>query len=522
MALREDISDRARHRVNTTLKGKWTLDGVLGVGGMATVYAATHRNQSRVAIKMLHPEVALDAEVTARFLREGYVANTVDHPGTVQVFDDDVTEDGAAFLVMELLEGETLESRWERKGHQLPVSEVLPVVDQLLDVLASAHAKGVIHRDLKPENLFLTKDGRLKVLDFGIARLRELSKQTGATTKVGSLLGTPAFMAPEQALGRLEEVDQRTDLWAVGATLFTLLTGRYVHEADTINEQLILAATNDAPSVAQFCPSLPMPVVRLVDRALAFKKSERWDNARAMQGGLREAQESLELTGPLSLPRPSVAGGAPPTITAPSVHSVQSSGSVDIVSAPSANRIESGIESVPALTTTGDALRTSDAPAPRRRWGAFIGAGVAALIGVGVILGLSLGSRVSAEQPDPNAGKAPIAAPENPQAELPKTDPKPEATVAEAAPTGLEPKTQADPNTHAELEGTQAPEPKAQPTPISKPIHTGTKPPATAKPPNTAVPPVTAKPPLTAKPPETAKPPSTATTPTANPFDRRH
>ncbi|MCA9634343.1 MAG: serine/threonine protein kinase, partial [Myxococcales bacterium] len=165
MALREDISDRARHRVNTTLKGKWTLDGVLGVGGMATVYAATHRNQSRVAIKMLHPEVALDAEVTARFLREGYVANTVDHPGTVQVFDDDVTEDGAAFLVMELLEGETLESRWERKGHQLPVSEVLPVVDQLLDVLASAHAKGVIHRDLKPENLFLTKDGRLKVLD---------------------------------------------------------------------------------------------------------------------------------------------------------------------------------------------------------------------------------------------------------------------------------------------------------------------------------------------------------------------
>src|SRR5215471_19868791 len=109
-----DVFDRARGRLGTTLNGKWRLDEVLGIGGMATVYAATHRNQKRVAIKMLHPEVSIDQHVTTRFTREGYVANTVAHPGAVSVLDDDVAEDGSAFLVMELLEGETLDHRWEK------------------------------------------------------------------------------------------------------------------------------------------------------------------------------------------------------------------------------------------------------------------------------------------------------------------------------------------------------------------------------------------------------------------------
>src|SRR5512140_2060973 len=106
MPLSDHVSERAQARLGATLRGKWRLDRVLGMGGMATVYAATHRNHSRAAIKMLHPEVAVDAEVTTRFLREGYLANRVEHPGTVKVLDDDVTEDGAPFLVMELLEGE--------------------------------------------------------------------------------------------------------------------------------------------------------------------------------------------------------------------------------------------------------------------------------------------------------------------------------------------------------------------------------------------------------------------------------
>src|SRR6185295_5196647 len=160
-------------------------------GGMACVYAATHRNGMRGAVKLLHPEFALDEGTRARFLREGYVANRVAHPGAVQVLDDDATEDGTVFLVMELLEGEALRTRAaSRPGGKLEIIEVLNIADQLLDVLAAAHARGIVHRDIKPDNLFWTRDGRLKVLDFGIARALEIEGLSGGT-KTGSVIGTP-------------------------------------------------------------------------------------------------------------------------------------------------------------------------------------------------------------------------------------------------------------------------------------------------------------------------------------------
>src|SRR5688572_2184628 len=283
MALREDVGERARQRVGSVIRAKWRLDSVIGIGGMACVYAATHRNQSRVAIKMLHPEVALDADVTARFLREGYVANAVRHPGTVKVLDDDLTEDGAPFLVMELLDGETLDARLARLG-TLPVHEVAAIGAQLLDVLAAAHERDIVHRDLKPENLFLTRDGVLKVLDFGIARLRE--PHSGSGTRAGSVLGTPAFMAPEQALGRWGEVDGRTDIWAVGATLFTLLSGRHVHQADTVQAELVQAATRPAPALQSIVPDAPSDFASVVDRALRFEMDGRFRDARSMHAAL--------------------------------------------------------------------------------------------------------------------------------------------------------------------------------------------------------------------------------------------
>src|SRR5580704_5504658 len=227
---------RARGRIGSTLRGKWRLDALLGIGGMAAVYAGTHRNGMRAAVKVLHPEMMINAEVRTRFLREGYVANSIDHQAAVKVLDDDVAEDGSLFLVTELLDGETLEDRRIRLGGQMSEDDVLAVTDQLLDVLIAAHANGVVHRDLKPENVFTTRTGVVKVLDFGIARLRELSTASTAT-KSGASMGTPAFMPPEQARGLWEEVDGRSDLWAVGATMFNLLTGRVVHEGRTPNEQ---------------------------------------------------------------------------------------------------------------------------------------------------------------------------------------------------------------------------------------------------------------------------------------------
>jgi serine/threonine-protein kinase len=237
---------RARARIGAVLQDKWKLEKLLGVGGMAAVYAAMHRNGKWVAVKMLHAEFSQNEEVRKRFLQEGYAANTIGHDGAVSVLDDDVTSDGAAFLVMELLDGETLEQRWERSGQRLPVREVLEEVHQLLDVLAAAHAKNVVHRDIKPENLFLTKSGVLKVLDFGIAKVFESQQARQTNTRAGIVMGTPAFMAPEQARGRWHDVDGRTDLWAVGATMFTLVSGTYVHEAPSANEQLIMSATEPA------------------------------------------------------------------------------------------------------------------------------------------------------------------------------------------------------------------------------------------------------------------------------------
>src|SRR5262245_51711078 len=214
---------------------------------MAAVYAATHRNGRRGAVKLLHPEFASNKDVRQRFLREARVANTVGHAGAVEVLDDDVTEDGSVFLVMELLEGESLNDLLERSpGQMLEPSAVIRIGVQLCEVLGAAHEAGIVHRDLKPENLFLTKGGQLKVLDFGIARLRELTGQSGSTTygsatQTGSVMGTPAFMPPEQALGEWSKVDARSDLWAAGATLYAALSGRLPHEDTTVAKVLLRA-----------------------------------------------------------------------------------------------------------------------------------------------------------------------------------------------------------------------------------------------------------------------------------------
>lgn len=278
--------EAAQRRVGTTLCKKYRIDSVLGVGGMAAVYRGQHRNGHRVAVKMLHPQLSLNQNVCERFLKEGYVANAVEHPGAVRVTDDDTTEDGAAFLVMELLDGTTLASRLEKEG-PLDARVVAELGHQLLDVLAAAHAKGIIHRDIKPENVFLTTDGQVKVLDFGIARM--VTPGGPSSTRTGSMMGTPAFMPPEQALGLTREIDARTDVWAVGATLFALASGKLVHESETMEQMLVFAATKHARALSSVAPSVPAAIAAVIDRALAFEKTSRHADARAMQIALAEA-----------------------------------------------------------------------------------------------------------------------------------------------------------------------------------------------------------------------------------------
>jgi serine/threonine-protein kinase len=285
----------ARARVGRVLDGKWRLERLLGVGGMAAVYEGLHRNASRAAIKILHPEFAADPEVRERFLREGYAANRVEHPSVVRVIDDDVVREGedagAAFLVMELLEGESLFGRMQRLGHALREEEALAVAEPVLDVLAAAHANGVIHRDLKPDNVFLVGPRELpvdqltvKVLDFGIARMTEAARKT----RVGTMLGTLSYMPPEQARGA-SDLDGRADLYALGATMFRALTGRRVHDAKGA-ELLTRVATTPAPAIRSVYAGVGESVAWIVDRALRFQRVHRYPDADAMRADVRAAR----------------------------------------------------------------------------------------------------------------------------------------------------------------------------------------------------------------------------------------
>lgn len=283
-------SQRVQARVGEVVCDKWRLGSVLGVGGIAAVYAATHRNGKRVAIKVIHDEHSHRDDVRERFLEEGYAANKVGHPGIASILDDGVMDDGAAFLVMDLLDGETLEQRFERSEKPLGAEEVLSIADQVLSVLAAAHASGIVHRDIKPENIFVTRAGEVKVLDFGIAHIVDSRRERN--TQDGFTMGTPAFMPPEQALGRTELISGRTDVWSLGATMYWLLSGKLVHEAATANEELLQAMTASVPSLRER-PDIDDVVADLVDRALEFDIEKRWESALAMQQGVRRAYADL-------------------------------------------------------------------------------------------------------------------------------------------------------------------------------------------------------------------------------------
>lgn len=274
------------------IRDKYRIDAFIATGSMANVYAATHRNGTRVALKILHRELARDPSMIERFRREGYFANAIGHPGVVRAIDDDLTEDGCVFIVMELLEGENLEERRERMGGRIPVGEVLHIADAVLGVLAAAHGQEVLHRDLKPENVFITRKNEIKLLDFGVARFND-GRSSSDVTGVGMVLGTPAFMPPEQALGRREDVDARSDIWSVGATLFTVLTGEAVHAGGDAKTKLIATARTPARPLQDVLPDVPRAVAQVIDRALAFDKAQRWADANAMREALRWVRMSL-------------------------------------------------------------------------------------------------------------------------------------------------------------------------------------------------------------------------------------
>ncbi|MBX3202439.1 MAG: serine/threonine protein kinase [Labilithrix sp.] len=279
------------------------MDSLLGSGSMAAVYAVTHRNGARAALKILHPTLCTDEAVCERFLGEGYLTNSVKHAGIVRVLDDGMTDDGCVFLVMDLLEGKTLETLRQDRGGQIELAEILDIADKLMDVLQAVHVGGIIHRDLKPQNVFICDDGSVKLLDFGVARVFDSSARS-KLSMFGLVLGTPSFMSPEQALGAREKVDHRSDIWSLGATLFTAITGQTVHLGPHVQAKLLAAATVKARSIALVKQDLPAPIASAIDTALRFKMEERWQSVEAFRRAFREARLMLGLGKPVSVPPP--------------------------------------------------------------------------------------------------------------------------------------------------------------------------------------------------------------------------
>lgn len=289
----DELRPTVRARLGRLLGG-YTLVEVLGIGGTASVYRGVRADGEAAAVKVLHPFLAEDPRPKKRFLREAYVANKLDDPGVARVLGGGEEDDGTAYLVLELCEGRTLEQHRSAAPSGLAPETVLPWIDQLLTVLARAHRIGIVHRDIKPSNLILAPGGRLRVLDFGIARVTPHEGAPSLVTRSGAVLGTVHFMPPEQALGVSEDIDARSDVWAVGATLFLLLTGKFVHGGRTVSEALVLAATQPAPPIRSVAPSVPRSVAAVVDRALSFDKAARFEDAGDMQKALRSAAEASD------------------------------------------------------------------------------------------------------------------------------------------------------------------------------------------------------------------------------------
>jgi len=264
------IPHPANRRLGTTI-GAYTIDRVIGHGGMATVYAAKSGDSKPVAMKILHLPLADDDVLVARFFEEAYLANSVKHPGVCRIVDDGVSDDRCPYLVMELLDGENLEACLAAKK-TLTVGDTLDIGIDLADTLKAVHKANIVHRDLKPANIFLTRQGTVKVLDFGVGKSSSLAPKT----LEGSLLGTPAFMAPEQAMGSgTDLVDGRADVFSVAAVLFRCLSGHNVHEADTTFAQWFAAAKKKARSLREVAPELPEEIVKTVDHGLAFERDAR-------------------------------------------------------------------------------------------------------------------------------------------------------------------------------------------------------------------------------------------------------
>lgn len=286
----EELKDRIFDR-------KYRLVRLLGEGGMGTIYEAEHTLiNRRVALKVLHPDLVAQPEALERFVREAQAASSIGHPNIIEIFDVGREPDGAAFMVMELLKGRDLGSALCLEGAIDP-GRAVDICLQILSALHEVHRKGIVHRDMKPENIFLTIDDRMrevvKILDFGIARVEQLAdtQESLSRTRTGVVLGTPYYLAPEQARG-LRRFDHRVDLWSVGVMLYEMLSGARPFEGANYNEILSAILLDEPRPLREVAPRIPDRLAAITDRALRKNPDERHATAGEMLADLLPLHDS--------------------------------------------------------------------------------------------------------------------------------------------------------------------------------------------------------------------------------------
>jgi serine/threonine-protein kinase len=280
--------------IGRVIGDKYRVTDLIGEGGMGTVYGAEHLEIGRrVAIKVLNRAHLGRREAVARFHQEARAAGTIGHPNICEIYDVGRLSDGAPYLVMERLTGQTLADRINIEG-ALPFEDVISTLKQVLSALVAAHAKGIIHRDIKPENVFLTERVGCapvaKILDFGISKSSDDSGDL-SLTRTGMVMGTPFYMAPEQARG--EHVDHRVDIYACGIMLYETLTGRRPFVASSYNALVLQILSTQPRDPREIRPAIPNSLVPIIYKALSKFRAERYDDARQFIDALTAVEAQL-------------------------------------------------------------------------------------------------------------------------------------------------------------------------------------------------------------------------------------
>ncbi|UQA59140.1 serine/threonine-protein kinase [Polyangium aurulentum] len=287
----------AQQLVGAVLNGRFKLVRLLGEGGMGAVYEAdSTRGEGKRAIKVLHAEFVAEPQVRERFVAEAMATRGLSHPNIASVLESAVAEDGSPYLVMDLLQGQSLGDRLA-EGEVMTPAEAWPIVHQVLLALSAAHGQRIVHRDLKPDNVFLARDASggqvVKVLDFGIAKVMDVAGGMGSKTRTGALIGTPGYMSPEQ-VKNAKSVDPRSDLWCAGTLLYQMLTGLLPFEAENEITRITAVIVNDPIPIEQVAPQHAAwsPLIR---RSLAKDPAQRFQSADEMAHALLTTARSLGL-----------------------------------------------------------------------------------------------------------------------------------------------------------------------------------------------------------------------------------